>query len=135
MSFLSKVLGGRKSREIADPDFGHLSQIRDGWEGTDLKLWDSSGVQLLIDGGNEGPSEDQLQFLRTLRDNSATIRERIEDAVTKYVNETSTITPVVLRLRSIYIPRVHSPIQGRSPPGYHHQVYQTERPTHDTAEE
>ena len=113
MSFLSKILGERKPREIADPDFGNLSQIRDGWEGSDLKLWDSSGLQLLIDAGNEGPSENQLQFLRTLRHNGAAIRKRIEEAVIRYINENSTTTPVVLRLTSIYIPRVEPPFMWR----------------------
>lgn len=113
MSLLSKVFGRQKPCEIADTDCGLLSQIRDGWEGNNLSLWDSSEVQLLIDAGNEGPSDDQRRFLQSLRDQGSGIRERIEQAVTKHVNETSPIRPVVLRLTSIYIPRVETPFTWR----------------------
>ncbi len=106
MSFLAKILGKQKPREMTDTEFGSLHQIRDGWEGHEFSLWGSAGLQVLVDAGDEGPSEEQRQFLRTLQGERASIRGRVEEAVATHAAETTAVRPIVLRLTSFYIPKL-----------------------------
>lgn len=47
------------------PLFGALHYSKhDGWENVDFSLWGFDGVQLLIDGGPEGPSPVQEEAFR-----------------------------------------------------------------------
>src|SRR5207249_7801632 len=106
MSLIGKLFGKEEARKIADPDFGSLHRIKDGWEGQSLSLWDVSALQILVDAGDEGPSVEQREFLRALRGQHATMRGRIEEAVAARAAETTKVQPIVLRLTSLYIPRI-----------------------------
>ena len=106
MSLLRKLLEKEKARELQDQDFGPLRQIKDRWEGQSLSLWGVSGIQILIDAGDDGPSVEQREFFRTLREQRPDIRGRVEEAVSARAAETTTVRPMALRLSSLYIPRI-----------------------------
>lgn len=52
-------------RVVEHPLFGALHYSKhDGWENADFSLWGFDGVQLLIDGGPEGPSPVQEEAFK-----------------------------------------------------------------------
>jgi len=78
-----------------------------------LNLWGVSGIQILVDAGDDGPSAQQREFLRTLRQERAAIRGLIEQAVSVRAAETTMVRPIVLRLTSLYIPRIEPHLTWR----------------------
>ena len=66
MSFLDRLKGkGEATPPLDHALFGTLRYSKhDGWENPDFSLWGFGGVQLLIDGGPEGPTGVQEAAFR-----------------------------------------------------------------------
>src|SRR4029077_15596959 len=88
-----------------DIDFGRIEERRPGsWERNDFQLWSYTSIQVMIDVGQDGPSQAQRAFVRSLREEGRELQARIEQAVSQRAGET--ISQVgQLKLSSIYIPQ------------------------------
>jgi hypothetical protein len=92
-------------RSLDDPDFGHIEEAKSGrWKGDEFQLWGFSSIQVMIDGGQEGPSPQQRDFVHSLRSDHEGIRSRIEQSLVRHAKGTSRQTGP-FALSSIYIPK------------------------------
>lgn len=83
MSLLDRLKGKREpGPTVEHPVFGALRYSRhDGWENADFSLWGFSGVQLLIDGGPDGPTEVQEVAFRRFEASRSELLPRCVAAV------------------------------------------------------
>jgi hypothetical protein len=105
MGFFDK----RPQQSLDDPDFGRITEGKAGsWEGDAFQLWGRVSIQVMIDAGADGPSEEQRSFVRLLRSDHEGIRARIEEAVGAHTKETASQTGILV-ISSIYLRK--SPLQ------------------------
>lgn len=83
MSLLDRLKGKREpAPAVEHPLFGALRYSKqDGWENPDFSLWGFGGVQLLIDGGPDGPTETQEAAFRRFEASRAELLPRCVAAV------------------------------------------------------
>lgn len=84
MSILQRIFrGGPPPPEMDHPLFGHLVYLRrDGcWQNEDFELWGASGVDLLLDGGPDGPTPEQESAYRRFRDARENLLPRCLEAL------------------------------------------------------
>jgi len=84
MNLFKRVFGDREPPPtLDDSTFGRIVFLRRDacWENTTFSFWGASDVQLLVDGGPDGPTEAQRFAFAELRDSRDALLPRCLDAL------------------------------------------------------
>lgn len=83
MSFLDRLMGkAEPAPPLEHPLFGGLSYSKtDGWQNPDFTLWGFDSVELLVDGGPDGPTDAQEAAFRRFEAARADLLPRCVAAV------------------------------------------------------
>lgn len=85
--FFQRVGAARGARNIQDDAFGILKRREsgDGWEGAaDVALFNGRRVPIVVNAGDEGPSDKQRQVYQAFRSRQVELRPDLRDALFNY---------------------------------------------------